>query len=168
MKHSLTNRALGVGGDSNTTSVTVRLPSEVVDYIDSHFNGRIKNRSEFLQHWAQLGKAVTENPEIEDALWWALEEAEKEAHPLATIERDPAGGELIAPVLGHETWGEAANEQPDSAPPDAFRWAHDLPLAAEIRDDAVAAATGVTVRTGDAELDVIYSDMLEAMRNRVH
>ncbi len=73
MKHSLTNRALGVGGDSNTTSVTVRLPSDVVAYIDSHLNGRIKNRSEFLQHWAQVGVRVSMSEELTEALDWALD-----------------------------------------------------------------------------------------------
>lgn len=75
---SFTNRALGVGGDANTTSVTVRLPDEVVAFIDSHFTGRIKNRSEFLQHWAQVGVRVSDDEELSEALDWALERSVQE------------------------------------------------------------------------------------------
>jgi hypothetical protein len=49
----LTNRALRWRGD--TTSVTVRLPNPVVEFIDTHLDKTIRNRSEYLQHWAQVG-----------------------------------------------------------------------------------------------------------------
>jgi hypothetical protein len=74
VERSYTNRAQNVGGDANTTSVTVRLPHAVVKYIDTHFNGRIKNRSEFLQHWAQVGVKVSESEELTEALDWALDQ----------------------------------------------------------------------------------------------
>ena len=91
MEHSFTNRALGVSGDANTTSVTVRLPDEVVAYMDSHRNGRIKNRSEFLQHWAQVGVRVSSSDELTEALDWALQESEaRSPSPALEIDTDLA------------------------------------------------------------------------------
>lgn len=95
MKHSLTNRALGVGGDANTTSVTVRLPADVVAYVDSHLNGRIKNRSEFLQHWAQVGVRVSMDDELTEALDWALDQSVQEPPTLDPKPEDGKPGDLV-------------------------------------------------------------------------
>lgn len=114
MKHSLTNRALGVSGDSNTTSVTVRLPSEVVDFMDSHRNGRIKNRSEFLQHWAQVGVRVSSSDELSEALDWALEWSVQEI-TAATITPESLGVdavEIVIPITGYEVPNVDGSERP--------------------------------------------------------
>ena len=66
-----TNRAANVRG--STTSVTVRLPDEIVAYIDTHLDDDIANRSEFLQHWAQVGVRVSMDDELTEALDWALD-----------------------------------------------------------------------------------------------
>lgn len=91
VERSYTNRARGVVGESDTTSVTVRLPKVVVEFMDSHRNGRIKNRSEFLQHWATVGKMVGENAELSAALDWALGEAEPTIVDVPMEPLDPAG-----------------------------------------------------------------------------
>ena len=71
---SFTNRAARWRG--NTTSVTVRLPDPVVEFMDSHVDLVFRNRSEFLQHWATVGMMVSGDPELTEALDWALEQAE--------------------------------------------------------------------------------------------
>lgn len=77
----LTNRALGVTGDSNTVPMTVRVPKEVAVFIDSHLTEQIKNRSEFLQHWLQIAVRVGQDEELAEALDWALDRNVLEKDP---------------------------------------------------------------------------------------
>ena len=72
MERSYTNRALSWRGD--TTSVTVRLPNPVVEFIDTHLDKTIRNRSEFLQHWAEYGRRVAEFGIVEVAEFDAASE----------------------------------------------------------------------------------------------
>lgn len=53
-----------------TTSVTVRLSNPIVEYIDE---SEWANRSEFLRHWANVGWRVSRDPELAEALEWALD-----------------------------------------------------------------------------------------------
>lgn len=53
--------------------MTVRVPKEVAVFIDSHLTEQIKNRSEFLQHWAQVGVRISDDDELSEALEWALD-----------------------------------------------------------------------------------------------
>lgn len=58
-----------------TTSVTARLPNPIVEYIDE---SEWANRSEFLRHWANVGWRVSRDPELAEALDWALDRPEQE------------------------------------------------------------------------------------------
>lgn len=53
-----TNRSMGWRGDN--VVVTVRVPRPVVEFIDSHLDDYIRNRSEFLQMWAAFGAMYEE------------------------------------------------------------------------------------------------------------
>jgi hypothetical protein len=99
VKPSYTNRAIKWKGD--TTSVTVRLPAPVVEYMDSIPDPTLRNRSEFLQHWAVVGMVVMRDPELLDAVEWALGQAER---PLLTILDAPmeaaGNGQITDIVVG--------------------------------------------------------------------
>jgi hypothetical protein len=99
MKPSYTNRAIKWKGDS--TSVTVRLPAPVVEYMDTIPDPTLRNRSEFLQHWAMVGMVVMRDPELLDAVQWALAQAER---PLLTILDAPMEAAGNGQVTKNEDW----------------------------------------------------------------
>lgn len=58
---TFTSRAAHLRGD--TVVVTVRLPRPIVEFIDGHQTEELRNRSDFLQHWAAIGCLLTEREE---------------------------------------------------------------------------------------------------------
>jgi hypothetical protein len=107
VERSFTNRATKWRG--STTSVTVRLADPVLAFIDSHFDRTIRNRSEFLQHWAAVATMVMADSELADALEWALgrEQAQPELEP-APPEPAPVPAAMASEIdLIHEAQLEA-------------------------------------------------------------
>lgn len=141
---SYTNRAAHVRG--STTSVTVRLPDEIVAYIDTHFGDDIANRSEFLQHWAQVGMRVSMDDDLAEALDWALDRPVQQV----TLSLDDYGPVTITTeALGGDPHAETIVVQYE--PPRMNL------------DDRIE-----SVETTDlSELDEIREAQLEALRSRV-
>ena len=128
VERSYTNRARKWVGES--VSMTVRVPKPVADFIDSHFSPRIKNRSEYLQHWAMIGKLVSESDELDDALDWALGEAEPSILEVP-MEPEPIGiGGTIVEVTEDHMLVQAGNNGMILPGPDELARIHDDQLEA--------------------------------------
>lgn len=107
---SFTNRAQKWRGD--TTSVTVRLPNPVVGFMDAVDHEVIRNRSEFLQHWAAVGTMVMGNPELAEALDWAL----SDLSPLPSIldvPMEPMNAPMVETMAFDSTPQVFVNKQAD-------------------------------------------------------
>lgn len=119
MKRVFTNRAANVRG--GTTSLAVRLPDEIVAYIDAHFDEDIANRSEFLQHWAQVGVRVSMDAELAEALGWALERNVFGRHEYDwPVERPVQDSDplpiVVVPITGYEVPNVDGSERPMPSP----------------------------------------------------
>jgi hypothetical protein len=93
----LTNRAIGYRG--HTTPVNCRMADDMVAFIDQHldYEGGIANRSDFVQHWTRVGMRVMEDPELMEALEWAIgkqDEVVKAPKDSATPTTDSIPGEI--------------------------------------------------------------------------
>jgi hypothetical protein len=61
-----TNRAAGVRG--GTIPVTVRLPANVVEFMDAHLDENLRTRSDWLQHSVALYSILVEREEQRNPL----------------------------------------------------------------------------------------------------
>jgi hypothetical protein len=137
---SFTNRAQRWKGQ--TTSVTVRLPDPVVKTMDDELDGiTIRNRSEFLQHWVTVGTMVMANPELAEALDWALDQAEP---PVPSILDEPMIDEVVVEYA----------EDP----------AQEYPAISEV-DLSVAPAEARQVSPDPVQ--AVYDDILTRLRSKV-
>lgn len=117
----LTNRALKWQG--KTVPCTVRLTEPVVGFIDAHLHeDRIHNRSEFLQHWAQVGMLVGQNPELADALDWALGKEEPKPEP---VSMEPMNAPLVNTMEYDSTPQVYENVNPEPEPETPLQGVYD-------------------------------------------
>jgi hypothetical protein len=124
----------------------VRLPNPVVEFIDTHLDKTIRNRSEFLQHWAQVG--IRGEPD----------ELEVDVSHARHARREE-------PIIN---WAAVARGDTDEAV-QAIEEARVVPTF-PVEEPAIMEGTTVvptTPRTGDPQLDEIYGGMLEGFRNRI-
>lgn len=140
--------------------MTVRIPRPLADFIDSQVDGtgQIRNRSEYLQHWAAVGQLIDENAELTEAIDWALDQ------PVQKPEWDWKqfyGEVTISPQMLND--GPVQTHHFD--PPVLAE--EDLATAVPIPSDSVIVFTENGGAVYPDEVTAIQETQLEAMRNRV-
>lgn len=125
-----------------TTSVTVRLPNPIVEYIDE---SEWEYRSEFLRYWANVGWRVCRDPELREALEWALDrEVQDPDHP---VNNSGGGGggplEVVKVYATHDVI-----------------FGHDTEKGLYVAEER-------HWKADTDEVEQIHDDQLEALRNRV-
>ena len=176
----------------STTPCTVRLPDPVVEFIDAHLDTKnLRNRSEFLQHWATVGTMVMSNPELREALDWALDQVEP---PVPSILDEPVVEEVVVeyaedPAQEVTDWkshygevtitGRMLTDGPSQADAEREALTHHYEPPAITAEDMVDAMTvpegsvvvlgpeGGKVMTPADALAQTYDDILTQLRSKV-
>jgi hypothetical protein len=160
----LTNRAIGYRG--HTTPVNCRMADDMVAFIDQHldYEGGIASRSDFVQHWTRVGMRVMEDPELTEALEWALDRP---------VQPDPLDWkQYYGPVtITQETLDRAGPRQSDLEA-EALRYE---PPTIDSASETMTVPEGAVVVLSEEggkvivpdEVDTIHEAQLEALRSRL-
>jgi Arc/MetJ-type ribon-helix-helix transcriptional regulator len=145
----------------------VRLPEAIVAFIDSHLDyDEFANRSDFLQHWAAVGVRVMSDPELREALDWALDQ---ERNNIPTPEKTNGQVDASNVVEKEEagTWDWKQEFEPLPGLEQAER-ENEMALAYNaVSATEVEGPVPNQPETGDLEMDAFYGDMLDRLRSRV-